>query len=166
MFLEGVVAGQDMLSFADLACTAIECHPPIREFVELWLTPVVGASTWLQPEEWLIEGHGMTGGQRDLHGIWTPTHARNRKAYIWMPPPIIADVALEECLKAMHKHTDVYHVFLIPRLYPPPLAVNVLQLSDFVFHLSLGSLHGPATMREPLFVSIALPSLSRPFWTL
>jgi hypothetical protein len=39
MCLEGVVAGQDMLSFVDLAHTAIEYHPPIREFVELWLTP-------------------------------------------------------------------------------------------------------------------------------
>jgi hypothetical protein len=39
-------------------------------------------------------------------------------------------------------------------------------LSDFVFHLSPGSLHWPVAMHEPLLIGIALPSLSRPPWTL
>ncbi len=40
------------------------------------------------------------------------------------------------------------------------------KLSDFVFQLSPGSTHWPAAMHKPLFVGIALPSLSRPPWTL
>jgi hypothetical protein len=156
-----------MLWFVNLPRTLTECHPPIIKFVESWLTPVVGAATWLQPEEWFIEGHGITGGQRDLHRIWIPTHTRNGKAYVLMPPPIIAYVALEECLKAVHKRTDAYHVFLIPRLYPPPLWMQMFyKLSDFIFHLSPGFLHWLAAMHEPLFICIAFPLLSRPPWTL
>ncbi len=165
-FLEGVVAGKDMLSFVDLACTALERHPAMRQSVESWLDPVVGASTWLQPEEWFSEGHGITGGQQDLHGIWISTHVRNNRAYVWTPPLIIVDIALKECLKAIHKRTDAYHVFLVPRLYSPLWLCMFYKLSEFVFQLSSGSMHWPAAMHELLFVGIALPSLSRPPLTL
>ncbi len=77
-----------------------------------WLDPVLGAATLLQPEEWFIEGHGITGGQKDLPRIWIPTHARNGRAYVWTPPLLIADVALEECHKAVHKRNKAYHVIL------------------------------------------------------
>jgi hypothetical protein len=50
-FLEGAVAGKDMLSLINLACMAVESHPAMRQFVEPWLDPMVGAATWLQPEE-------------------------------------------------------------------------------------------------------------------
>ena len=43
------------------------------------------------------------------------------------PPPIVADVALEECLKAVHKRTDAYQVFVIPKLYFPAWR-SVLQV--------------------------------------
>ncbi len=58
-------------------------------------------------------------GKKDSTGLWIPQHASDGKVYIWTPPPIIADVALEECAKAIHKCTDAYHIFLIPRLYSP-----------------------------------------------
>ncbi len=165
-FLEGVVGGQDMLSFIDLSRSAVKHHPPICTFVESWLDPVLGPATWLRPKEWFVEGHGIVDSQKDSRGIWIPTHARNGKAYIWAPPPVIAKVALEECLKAVHKRMDAYHVFLIPRLYSPLWLCMFYRLSNFVFYLSPGSLHWPAAMHEPLFVGIALPTLSRPPWTL
>ncbi len=154
------------MSFVNLARTAVECYPAVRQFIESWLDPAVGAATWLQPEEWFSQGHGITGGQRDLHGIWIPDHTRNGKTYVLTPPPIIADVALEECLKAIHKRTDAYHVFLIPRLYSPLWLHMFYKLSDFIFQLSAGSMHWPSTMHKPLFIGIALPTLSRPPWTL
>jgi hypothetical protein len=30
------------------------------------------------------------------------------QVYIWSPPPVIADVALDECMKAVHKQTDAF----------------------------------------------------------
>jgi hypothetical protein len=38
----------------------------------------------------------------------------NSKSYIWAPLPVIADVALEECLKSVHKCMDAYHVDCTP----------------------------------------------------
>jgi len=52
---------------------------------------------------------------------------KNGKAYLWSPALVIADVALEECLKAIHKRTDAFHIFVIPRLFSPPLDVAVVQ---------------------------------------
>jgi hypothetical protein len=90
----------------------------------------------------------------------------NNKAYIWVPPPIIADVALEECSKAIHKRTDAYHVFLIPQLYSPLWMWMLYKLSDFVFKLPPGSWHWPFSMHKPLFIGISLSLLTRNPWTL
>ncbi len=138
LVLEGVAVGQDMLTFVDLALSATRCHPPILDFIKPWLDPASGATHILQESQWFAVGHGSIGGNRDHHGVWLPMHAVNNKSYIWVPPPFIADVALEECLKAAHKHTDTYHVFLIPRLYSPMWLCMFYKLSDFVFHISPG----------------------------
>ena len=164
--LERVVKGEDMLSFVDLSRSAIERHPGLLEFVHSWEEPVLGESRVLSAEEWFQEGHGIIGGSRDSSGIWTPQHATDGKAYIWAPPPIIADVALEECAKAIHKRTDAYHVFLIPRLYSPLWLRMFYKLSDFVFKIPPGSRHWPSSMHEPLFVGISLPLLPRNPWSL
>jgi len=117
IYFEGVVRSEDMPSFVDLSRTAIERHPGVLKFVESWVAPVLGKRKVLTPDEWFREGHGIVGGEKDSTGLWIPLHASNGKVYIWTPPPIIADVALEECAKAIHKWTDAYHIFLIPRLY-------------------------------------------------
>ncbi len=113
-----------------------------------------------------MEGHGVIGGRADTHGIWIPIHARNGMSYIWSPPPVIADVALEEYLKAIHKLSDAYHIFLVPRLCFPLWLQMFHKFSDFSFHISPGALFWPALMHEPLFVGIALPLLRRKLWSL
>ena len=40
IFLEGIVRGEDMLSFVDLLCTAIERHPGVLKFIESWVAPI------------------------------------------------------------------------------------------------------------------------------
>jgi hypothetical protein len=164
--LEGVVKGEDMLSFVDLSRLAIERHPGLLEFVYSWVEPVLGESRVLSTKEWFQEGHGIIGGMRDSSGIWTPQHAADGKAYIWAPPPIIDNVALEECAKAIHKRTDSYHIFLIPQLYSPLWLRMFYKLSDFVFKISPCSRHWPSSMHEPLFVDISLPLLPRNPWSL
>ena len=113
-FLEGMVAGSSMLSFIDLALPATRRSPKIVEFVKSWVPWTCGQLKVLAPEEWFVEGHGIIGGEKDAHGIWIPTHAINGRAYLWSPAPVIAEVALEECLKAVHKRMDAYHIFVIP----------------------------------------------------
>jgi hypothetical protein len=63
-FLERVAAGKDMLSFVYVACTAVERHPAMRQFVESWLDPMVGAATWLQLGEWFFEGRNHRSSTR------------------------------------------------------------------------------------------------------
>jgi len=158
--------GEDMLSFVDLSRTAIERHPGVLEFVRSWVAPILGDSTVLLPEEWFREGHGIVGGTKDSTGLWIPQHASDGKVYIWSPPPIIADVALEECTKAIHKRTDAYHIFLIPRLYSPLWMRLLYKVSDFVFQLPPASQHWPSSMHEPLFIGISFPLLHRNPWSI
>jgi hypothetical protein len=117
-------------------------------------------------EEWFQEGHGIRGGERTYNGMWIPTHTPNGKAYVWAPLPIIADVALEECMKGVHKRTDAYHIVLIPRLYSPLWLWMFYKFSDCVLKFLVGSRHWSSDMHEPLFVGIFFPLLSRNPWTL
>ncbi len=88
----------------DLAKGAIERQPTLVDYVQSW---VKKALRWeariLQVGEWFQEGHGVLGGSKDSHGVWIPNHEPNGRVYLWNPPPVIADVALEECMKAVHK---------------------------------------------------------------
>ncbi len=55
----------------------------------------------LKVKEWFQEGHGIVGGFKDAYGVWIPKHTKNGRVYLWAPLPIIADVVLEVCLKAV-----------------------------------------------------------------
>jgi hypothetical protein len=155
-----------MLSFIDLARTAIERHPDLLNYVKSWVDPILGTSKVLTAGEWFQEGHGIMGGEEGSKGIWMSSHAADGKAYIWLPPSVIADVTLEECAKAIHKRTDAYHVFLIPRLYSPLWLRMFYKVLDFVFKLPPGSRHWSSPMHKPLFVGISLPLLTRNPWSL
>jgi hypothetical protein len=52
IFLEGVMRGKDMLAFMDLSQTAVERYPGVLEFVMSWVSPILGESKVLEPEEW------------------------------------------------------------------------------------------------------------------
>jgi hypothetical protein len=93
--------------------------------------------------------------------LWILRHAGDGKVYIWAPPPVIADVTLEECAKAIHKRTNAYHIFLIPQLYSPLWMQLLYKVSDFVFKLPPGSRHWSSSMHEPLFIGISFPLLNR-----
>jgi hypothetical protein len=75
------------------------------------------------------------------------------------------DVALKECLKAFHKRTDAYHIFLVPGLYSP-LVWAFYRLSNFIFQLAPGSPHWCANMHKPLFIGISLPLARVQPWSL
>ncbi len=81
--------------FVDLARTAIERHPDLFNYVKSWVDPILGSSKVLTVKEQFQERHGITGGEGTFKGIKTPIHAADGKACIWLPPTIIADIALE-----------------------------------------------------------------------
>ena len=164
MMCEGVLAGRDMLEYIDIAKSASSRHPPLAKFIRSWAG--VPDLTPLSEEEWYVEGHGIVGGKQDSHGIWIPIHASNGRVYWWDSPPVLADVALEEALKARHKRTDTYHIFSIPRLFTPHWTWLFHKFADFIVKLPVGSTHWPLGMHEPLFIGVALPYVRYHPWSL
>ncbi len=156
------MAGQDMLSFIDLACSTVKRHPSVLTWVHSWtdrpkLEP-------LTPEGWFEEGHGFVGGTRDSRKIWRPTHKPRNGLHLWAPPPLVVDSAHEELLKACHKRMDTFHVVLIPRLMAPWWRKLFNKACNFTFVVSPGAVFGPTDMYEPLWVGILLPfSIHRPW---
>ena len=162
--MEGVMAGENMLSFIDLGCSAVDRHPPLLEWVRGWTG--VPSLKPLTPEGWFVEGHGIVGGSLDHNGVWLPTYGKGGKVFLWSPPPAIADVALEELLKARHKRTDMVHVLLIPRLMTPRWRRLFHKSCDFSFVVSPGCTFWPSDMFEPLWVGILLPFVKHRPWCL
>ena len=162
--MEGVMAGEDMLTFVDLSRSALERCPRLLRWVRSWTSqPLLEPLT---PEGWFEEGHGVTGGVLDRHNVWMPTHCKRDRMFLWAPPPAVADAALEELLKARHKRTDLFHVVVIPRLMTPRWRRLFNKSCDFSFVVSPGSSFWPDDMFEPLWVGIVLPfSPCRP-WSL
>ncbi len=68
--------------------------------------------------------------------------------------------------QGVHKHTDSYHVFLIPRLHSPLWLCMFYKLPNFVLNIPPGSEYWPSSMHKPLFIGISLPMFSRSPWTL
>jgi len=139
-------------------------HPYLLKWIRKWtgrlkLKP-------LMVEEWFQEGHGIIGGARNDDGIWIPNHAPNGVLYLWAPPPVIADVAMEELLKAIQKRQDAFHVFCLPRLYTPKWRRLFFKSFDFHFSVPAGSDLWPSSMHEPLWIGISLPFVRYKPWSL
>ena len=79
---------------------------------------------------------------------------------------MIADVALEECLKATHKRQDACHIFIVPRLLTPTWRRLFRKLCDFVVIMPVGHPFWPTHMHEPLFLGVSLPFVHHRPWSL
>ena len=162
--MEGVMAGEDMLSFVPLGQSAVERCPRLLEWVRDWSgRPSLNCLT---PEGWFEEGHGIVGGALDHNNVWMPTHGKGGRMFLWAPPPAVADVAMEEVLKARHKRPDTFHVMLVPRLMTPRWRRLFRKACDFSFVVSPGCPHWPTNMYEPLWVGIVLPFIKHRPWCL
>ena len=163
--MEGVMAGDDMLSFVDLGKSATQRCPPVLDWIRSWsgqdkIKP-------LSPEGWYEEGHGIIGkGVHDRRKVWMPTHEPPNQWHLWCPPPAAADAAMEELAKARHKRTDTYHVIAIPRLMAPRWRRLFNKVCDFSFVVSPGPSFWPEGMFEPLWVGIILPFTHHRPWCL
>ena len=95
-----------------------------------------------------------------------PQHCARGQAFLWTPPPAIADAALEELLKSRHKQTDLFHVVAIPRLMTPRWRRLFNKACDFTFEVSPGPDFWPESMFEPLWVGILFPFTHHRPWCL
>jgi hypothetical protein len=164
MMCEGVMAGRDMLDYVDIASSSMSRHPAIADFIRA----VTGIDSLapLSVDDWFVGGHGIVGGTRDKHRVWLPSHAPNGQVYWWDPPPVIADIALEEAMTSRHKRSDATHIFTLPRLFSPAWSRMFHKFADFIVKLPAGSTHWPEGLHEPLYIGIALPYIRYYPWSL
>ncbi len=88
LLLKGVLGRHGMLSFVNLARTAIERQPFLGLYMQEWVSQALNwRAIHLSPGKWFNKGHGIVGGTKDHHGIWIPDDAKNRRVYLWTPPP-------------------------------------------------------------------------------
>ena len=153
--IEGVMAGEDMLSYLELDRSAFDRSTSLLKWVRGWTSKL--SLEPLSPEGWFEEGHGVSGGKKDTNGVWIPAHVSAGNLFLWAPPPAVADAALEQLLIATHKRTDLFHVVLVPRLMRPLWRRLFHKACDFVFKVEPTHLFWPASMHEPLWVGVVLP---------
>ncbi|KAL7563889.1 hypothetical protein ACA910_013215 [Epithemia clementina (nom. ined.)] len=97
-FTNGVMRGEPMLNFVPFHLSAMERQPTaIKTFVNnCFLT--VTAKHFLTPKDWFTTPH-------DSDGI-----------FVWLPPPYLGNVAVQQMAGAWHIRPWNTHLFLIPSL--------------------------------------------------
>ena len=158
------MSGRDMLGYVDLSRTAVERSPGLIGLIRDWTgLPKLDPLT---TEQWFWEAHGIVGGYKDARQVWIPTHAKGSQTYLWSPPPVLADVALEEALKAKEKRHDSTHIFIIPEFFDPQWTRLLFKICDVIFRIPVGNSHWPSAMHESLCVGISLPYLPFRPWSI
>eukprot|EP00804_Cyclotella_cryptica_P010959 CCRYP_016684-RA/>CCRYP_016684-RA protein AED:0.10 eAED:0.14 QI:0/0/0/1/0.25/0/5/0/1241 len=147
--MEGAMAGDDMLSFVDLAKSAFDRSPRLLDWIQSW--SLNAQIQPLTPEGWFELGHGIIGGKKDRRGVWIPEHEPSGQTHLWAPPPAAADAALKELLKARHKRTDTFHIVVIPCLFSPRWRRLFHKVVDVNFTVPPGCNFWPTNMFEPLW---------------
>jgi hypothetical protein len=126
---EGVMGGLSMLSFVPLHLSAVQQSPGLLPWVQSWC-PTASIEP-LTPSEWFERGHGISGGQVNMDGMWWPSETQE-PWLLWMPPPGAGAAALEELTISRHKRTCVNHIFICPHLMTQYWRCRLHRLADIV----------------------------------
>jgi hypothetical protein len=157
---EGVMAGEDMLTFIPLHLSAIERSPGLLAWALSWTGPTLDPLT---PTEWFQKGHDIRGWEK------SPDEPFQRPAlktgvYGWFPPPAAANVAIEQLRLARIKRQNLSHVIMVPRLLCPVWLKQLNKVCDLIFKIPPGAPGWPAEMFEPLLIGICFPFLRFKPW--
>lgn len=161
-FLEGVLIGQDMLSFIPLHQSALDRSSLLLDWFTTWCkeTPTV-----LTPDDWYTLGHGITGGKPNLDGEWQPVYDNSLK--LWSPAPTAAFQAMAELIKSRHMNPSTPHIFVCPRLFTHAWRKSLMKFADLCFYVPVGFIDAwPKDMHEPLMIGVFLPFSNRKPWQL
>ena len=161
--LEGVMKGQDMLSFVPLGKSALEEQKNLEEWIRSWIPNGRNAEV-LKPEDWFERGHDIIGYTNNADGVTIPNVQSG--SFIWTPPPAAANVAIEELRKARHKRQNSFHIFVCPRLMKPLWFKQAYKAADMVFDLKAGHPYWSSARHEPLIVAVCFPYLNHKPWLL
>jgi hypothetical protein len=142
---EGVMTGQMMAEFIPLHLSALDRSPRLKNWIKAWAS-ALGNVNFLTTTQW------YTG----------PDHAGT---WVWTPPPAAADVAVELLYEHRHKHPELAHVFVVPRLMTGRFRKHALKQADVYLSVSLDFSLWSMECHEPLLIFMFLPiSYSEPWF--
>ena len=164
--LEGVLKGEDMLTFIPLHLSALDRQPSLRAWVTSWAVAKGDEQKirFLTPEEWTTEGHDIVGYEKNLDGYTVPVYKAG--VFVWSPPPAAARWACEELRQARHKRQRSTHIFLVPKLMGQEWRKHLHKTADILFDIPLGHTHWPTHHHENLTLAVCFPYLNRAPWEL
>lgn len=157
---EGVMAGEDILSFIPLHLSAIERSSALLPWLRSWTGSDLEVLT---PTDWFQKGHDIRGWKK-AEGEPFQRPVIKAGVYGWFPPPAAADVALEQLRIARTKRQDSTHLFVCPRLFCPMWLKQMNKACDLVFKIPVGAIGWPVEMFEPLLIGVCFPFLRFKPW--
>ena len=144
---EGVMRGEDLLSFVPLHLSAADREGELVNWVLSWANSFEGDFLQLTPSDWFDVGQ------------W-------RNKCVWCPPPGAADVAVELLAKSKHKRPHHEHLFICPRLMTNRWRKQLSKVCDVIFTIPVGSDVWGLHQHEPLLLGLALPLIKHRPWRL
>ena len=158
---EGVALGEVMISFCPWGMSALDTEENLKEWIQSWAP---SNSLFLEPKDWFIRGHDITGYYKDNKGHWRPEHEEG--VYIWTPPPAAADVCIEEIRKARMKRKDSLHIIIIQKLFTTNWLRQLNKIADCHFLIPPTHNFWRPKNYENLVVAIVYPFLPFRPWQL
>ena len=65
----------------------------------------------LAPKDWFERGHDIIGWSNKEYGVLMPILESGK--LLWVPPPAVADVAIEQLRKAHLKRQESTHIIVV-----------------------------------------------------
>ena len=164
--LEGVMKGEEMLSYVSLGKTALEMSSSLERWIRSWGSNLGKDKTEMElltADDWFIRGHDIKGGVLK-NGLYYPSYTSG--IYLWSPAPSVAEIACEEIRKARAKRSNSTHIFVCPRLLTPYWRSHLHRSADVIFEIPAGGEYWPSHMYEPLILAIYFPLLPHRPWQL
>ena len=157
---EGIMNGEDFLSFLPLHLSALERSPQLKDWICDW-TGNTKDVIFLEPEDWFVRGHDIAGSDPDPilkpNRMWNPLILSG--TYIWTPHPAAADVALEELSKARMKRHNSTHIVIIPRMFTNYWRKQFHKCCDLILDIPAHFNFWNHDMFEPLLIGFCFPYL-------
>ena len=161
---EGVMTGQDMMSYIPIHLSAHERETNLLPWIRKWTN--IPSLDVLTPRDWLWRGQGLSDySETNIDGVNMPQDS-NEQVLLWMPPPCIADIAVEYLRKSYLKRPHITHIFVVPKLMAYKWRKFLLKVANFSFYVDAGNgSHWPKPQHESLFICVTLPQLHCSPWS-
>ena len=137
----GIMAGESMLSFLPLHLPANQRSTSLLPWCMSWLGPLL-------PTDPIVKVLEVDDWYKPI---------TNNIVYVWLPPPAVADVAVELMAQGIHKQPYSTHVFLCPRLMTARWMRLIMKATDATWRIPTGSPIWDISNHEPLVLSIYFP---------